>query len=53
MRWPDWFENGTERPVSSRITFTTWKHWKQEDKLMPSGLIGPVKLRFAKVIEVN
>lgn len=52
-KWPDWFENGTNRPVRSRVTFTTWKHWKQNDQLMPSGLIGPVTLHFAKVVEVN
>ena len=27
-----------------RHTFTTWRHWTKEDKLLSSGLIGPVRL---------
>ena len=27
-----------------RHTFTTWQLWKKDDKLLPSGLIGPVRL---------
>ncbi len=34
-----------ERPSPcGRHTFTTWRLWKKTDKLLPSGLIGPVKL---------
>ena len=52
-RWPDWLKNGQPRPASSRVTFTTWKHWKKNDQLFPSGLLGPVVLRCARLIPVQ
>lgn len=48
-RWPDWLTSGQSRPVPSRITFTTWKHWSANDPLLPSGLLGPVTLRCARL----
>lgn len=42
--WPNWLINHTERD-SKRVTFTTWKHWRAGDPLLPSGLLGPVILR--------
>lgn len=42
--WPDWLTHPTERD-SKRITFTTWRHWRAGDPLLPSGLLGPVVLR--------
>ena len=42
--WPDWLIDNTER-VSERITFTTWRHWRANDPLQLSGLLGPVFLR--------
>ena len=41
---PDWLVNGTER-TSGRVTFSTWRHWTKTDKLLESGLLGPVLLR--------
>ena len=40
---PDWLGNPTER-TSKRTTFASWKHWKKDDELLTSGLLGPVKL---------
>ena len=40
---PEWVKMGEKSPTG-RITFTTWKHWKKTDRLLPSGLIGPVRL---------
>ena len=48
--WPEWMVNGTPRPSAERVTFTTWKHWNKQDALQPSGLIGPVTIRFAKAV---
>ena len=48
--WPDWLSSGKERPVKERVTFTSWKHWDKDDKLQPSGLIGPVTLRCANLV---
>jgi hypothetical protein len=50
--WPDWLKVGARRP-GPRTTFTTWNHWQKEDPLQPSGLIGPVRIQFARVIEVK
>lgn len=52
-QWPGWLEDIQQRPEPSRVTFTTWKHWNKDDKLLPSGLIGPVVLRCAKLIPIN
>ena len=51
--WPEWLTSGKERPVKERVTFTTWKHWNKDDKLQPSGLIGPVTLRCAKLVPLQ
>ena len=51
--WPDWFLKNEPRPVKERLTFTTWKHWNKDDLLMPSGLIGPVKINAIKIVPVT
>jgi hypothetical protein len=51
--WPDWLTSGKERPVPSRVTFVTWKHWNKDDPLQPSGLIGPVTLNPARLIPLG
>ena len=38
---PQWVKDGWTSPTG-RHTFTTWKHWTKTDKLLPSGLLGPV-----------
>ena len=40
---PDWVACGMKSPTG-RHTFTTWKHWGRDDSLLPSGLLGPIKL---------
>ncbi|MDR1380493.1 MAG: glycosyl hydrolase family 43, partial [Tannerella sp.] len=44
-RWPQWLLDGTPDP-SGRQTFCMWDLWKKDDALIPSGLIGPVRLVF-------
>jgi hypothetical protein len=51
--WPEWLNRDQPRPELSRITFTTWKHWNGNDDLVPSGLIGPVTLRGARLVPVQ
>ncbi|MBO7720883.1 MAG: hypothetical protein J6T01_00600 [Kiritimatiellae bacterium] len=41
---PEWVKAGKPSPTG-RCTFTTWKHWDKHDALLPSGLLGPVRLR--------
>ena len=42
--WPQWLIEGKPRPVPQRVTFTTWQHWTKDSALLPSGLLGPVRL---------
>ena len=44
---PNWLLHNTERP-SDRSTFASWKHWEKDDPLVPSGLLGPVKIILFK-----
>ena len=41
--WPEWVQQEKASPTG-RISFTSWRLWKKGDKLIPSGLIGPVHL---------
>ncbi|HPM82290.1 MAG TPA: glycosyl hydrolase [Candidatus Anammoximicrobium sp.] len=40
--WPDWLLRGQPRPEPRRLTFAALKHWSKDDRLLPSGLLGPV-----------
>ena len=50
--WPDWLVEGRPRPSKGRVAFTTWKHWRAHDELLPSGLLGPVRLEHVVVKEL-
>ena len=41
---PEWVKKGEKSPTG-RTTFTTWKHWTKDDKLLDSGILGPVSVR--------
>jgi len=43
MKWPEWFKSGQKRS-SGRYTFTTCRHYKKDSPLVPSGLLGPVRV---------
>ena len=51
-QWPEWLLEGKPSPTG-RLTFTTWHHWKKDDALLPSGLLGPVRLCTAVEIDVK
>jgi len=42
--WPAWLAEGKPSPTG-RFTFTSWRMWKKDDPLLPSGLLGPVVLK--------
>lgn len=42
---PQWVKDGRTSPTG-RHAFTTWKHWTKTDKLLPSGLLGPVSMKY-------
>ena len=46
--WPKWLLNKTERPTQ-RVTLAAFKHYNKDSELLPSGLIGPVKIIVYKV----
>ena len=45
---PQWVKDGKSSPTGCR-TFTTWRHWTKDDKPLPSGLLGPVVIRFGEI----
>jgi hypothetical protein len=47
-RWPDWLLEGKPRPSAGRLTFSTWKHFTKDSPLLPSGLLGPVKILITR-----
>ncbi len=51
LRWPDWLLNGDPRP-DGRVTFCTRKVYKKNDPLLDSGLLGPVRLTFARTLDL-
>jgi hypothetical protein len=44
VRWPEWLLEGRSRRSPGRRTFSTWKHFAADSPLLPSGLLGPVKI---------
>jgi len=50
--WPAWLNEGKSSPTG-RFTFTSWRLWKKGDPLIPSGLLGPVRLVAAEVRDLG
>lgn len=42
--FPEWFIDNTQRPSEGRKTFNIWYYYRQDSKLQPSGLLGPIRL---------
>jgi hypothetical protein len=51
-QWPAWVNEGKPSPTG-RFTFTSWRLWKKNDALVPSGLLGPVQVVTAKSIKLD
>jgi len=51
--WPDWLKEGKPRPKTGRITFTTWRFWNKDSKLLESGLLGPVTIRSVRPVPLR
>jgi hypothetical protein len=41
--WPKWVLEGKPSPTG-RYTFTSWRLWRKDEPLQPSGLLGPVRI---------
>ena len=50
--WPQWLLDGKSDP-NGRTTFSMINLWKKDDALVPSGLIGPVRLLPVKRIAIE
>ena len=50
-RVPEWVENQTPRPSKQRKTFTDFKFFTKDSKVLPSGLLGTVMLRIDTVTD--
>ena len=44
QKFPDWVVSNEPIPEGHRKTFATWSHYEKGGKLLPSGLMGPVRL---------
>jgi hypothetical protein len=42
-KWPEWLIKGEKR-TSGRYTFSTYNPYKKGDRLLNSGLLGPVTI---------
>ena len=52
-KMPDWYRNNQPLPDGPRTTFSAYSFQKPTDKLLPSGLIGPVSISTSKIIKKN
>jgi hypothetical protein len=50
---PEWYITGKPKPAGQRITFSVWKHYNKYSPLLESGLLGPVTIRQAYLIDIN
>ena len=50
--WPQWLLEGKPSPTG-RFTFASWRLWHGDDALLPSGLLGPVRLESMDVRPVQ
>ena len=44
VRWPRWLTDGGGRPSTGRAAFASWRHFTATTPLLPSGVLGPVRL---------
>jgi hypothetical protein len=50
--WPQWLLDGKGSPTG-RYTFTTWRLWKKDEPLVPSGLLGPVTVQTTQRLDLE
>ncbi len=49
--YPSWLEDFSQQPESPRKTFSVVKLWTHDDELVKSGLLGPVVLKFSRLVD--
>lgn len=50
---PEWYVQNKPMPASKRLTFCAYPFYTKSDQLMPSGLLGPVKIKSVQKIYVK
>jgi hypothetical protein len=50
--WPKWLLEGKPNPAG-RYTFASWRLWRENDPLQPSGLFGPVRVVPTEIIALS
>jgi hypothetical protein len=50
-KMPEWYRNNQPLPEGPRSTFSAYSFQKATDKLLPSGLLGPVTISSSKIIK--
>ncbi|GIV19245.1 MAG: hypothetical protein KatS3mg023_0996 [Armatimonadota bacterium] len=50
--WPVWLLEGRPSPTG-RYTFTTWRLWRKDSALQPSGLLGPVRFDTTRLLTLR
>lgn len=51
--FPIWLKEGKGLPDNGRKTFVVWQHYKPDSPLVASGMMGPVRLIYEKVLAVR
>ena len=46
--FPSWYNDPAAVKARKRVAFPMWRHYEKDSPLLESGLIGPVKIVFAK-----
>lgn len=46
LQLPDWLYDPAKRTPAPRHSFSVWKHYDADSPLVPSGLLGPVKIEW-------
>jgi hypothetical protein len=46
-KFPDWYRDPAKAASRQRSTFAAWRHYDQNSPLVPSGLAGPVTVKFS------
>jgi hypothetical protein len=52
QKFPDWLYDSSKRPARKRHSFSVWKHYNADSPLVPSGLLGPVRLEWYNHIKI-
>lgn len=53
MELPNWYKAGQAKPAGGRVTFTPWTFFQPDEPLLDSGLLGPVRLTFAREVTLK